>query len=204
VLAEHSKSLNLLDSISVGVDRMQRNFGPMQNQVEAWRETELSNVAAKMIVYEAFIESELDVPKHLARRVHEFYFNPQYDQFKARTLWSLSNAFTSAFKEWEPIPQFKATAKLSVSWSNGTRGSSEAPVDTTASESEIHGNAVFAAAVLEGIEGTLEELIGRVDPSDVRDRLTALQDETAAVRRSLEKKGAIRRAHQSGSLLLCR
>jgi hypothetical protein len=85
----------------------------MQKQVEAWRETELSNVSAKMIVYEAFIESELDVPKHLARRVHEFYFNPQYDEFKARTLWSLSNAFTSAFKELEPIPQFKATAKLS-------------------------------------------------------------------------------------------
>ena len=39
--------------------------------------------------------------------------NPQYDEFKARTLWSLSNAFTSAFKELEPIPQFKATAKLS-------------------------------------------------------------------------------------------
>ena len=92
---------------------MQRNFGPMLKQVEAWQETELSNVAAKMIVYEAFIESELDVPKHLARRVHEFYFNPQYDEFKARTLWSLSNAFTSAFKELEPIPQFKATAKLS-------------------------------------------------------------------------------------------
>jgi hypothetical protein len=113
VLAKHSKSLNLLDSISVGVDRMQRNFGPMLKQVEAWRETELSNVAAKMIVYEAFIESELEVPKHLARRVHEFYFNPQYEEFKARTLWSLSNAFTSAFKELEPIPQFKATAKLS-------------------------------------------------------------------------------------------
>ena len=39
--------------------------------------------------------------------------NPQYDEFKVRTLWSLSNAFTSAFKELEPIPQFKATAKLS-------------------------------------------------------------------------------------------
>ena len=39
--------------------------------------------------------------------------NPQYEEFKAQTLWSLSNAFTSAFKELEPIPQFKATAKLS-------------------------------------------------------------------------------------------
>jgi len=113
VLAKHSKSLNLLDSISVGVDRMQRNFAPMQQQVEAWQATELSNVAAKMIVYEAFIESELDVPKHLARRVHDVYFEPRYEEFRARTLWSLSNAFTSAFKELDPIPQFKTTAKLS-------------------------------------------------------------------------------------------
>jgi hypothetical protein len=27
-------------------------------------------------------------------------------------MWSLSSAFTSAFKEVEPIPQFRATAKL--------------------------------------------------------------------------------------------
>ena len=112
VLAKHSKSLNLVDSISVGVDRMQRNFAPMQKQVESWQSMELSTVSAKMIVYEAFIESELEVPKHLARRVHDLYFAPQYEEFRPRTLWSLSNAFTSAFKELDPIPQFKATAKL--------------------------------------------------------------------------------------------
>ena len=38
----------------------------------------------------------------------------------------------------------------------------------------------FVAAVLEGIEGTLEELIGRVGRSDLCGRLTTLQDETAA------------------------
>jgi hypothetical protein len=27
-------------------------------------------------------------------------------------MWSLSNAFTSAFKQLEPIPHFRATAKL--------------------------------------------------------------------------------------------
>ena len=52
------------------------------------------------------------VPKHLARRVHDLYFEPQYEEFRPRTMWSLSNAFTSAFKELDPIPQFKATAKL--------------------------------------------------------------------------------------------
>ena len=65
-----------------------------------------------MIIYQAFIESELEVPRHLARRVHDLYFDPQYDDFKPRTVWSLSNAFTSVFKDLDPIPQFRATAKL--------------------------------------------------------------------------------------------
>jgi hypothetical protein len=44
--------------------------------------------------------------------VHDLYFEPKYEEFRRRTIWSLSNAFTSAFKELDPIPQFKATAKL--------------------------------------------------------------------------------------------
>src|SRR5215471_16740682 len=36
----------------------------------------------------------------------------KYEGFQPRTHSSLLNAFTSAFKELEPIPQFKATAKL--------------------------------------------------------------------------------------------
>ena len=44
--------------------------------------------------------------------MHDHYFNPEYEEFQARTMWSLSNAFTSAFKQLDPIPQFKATAKL--------------------------------------------------------------------------------------------
>ena len=112
VLAKHSKSFSLVDAISVGVDRMQRNFEPMRKQVESWRQSELTDVTAKVVIYQAFIEGELDVPKHLARRVHDLYFEPQYDEFRPRTVWSLSNAFTSAFKELDPIPQFKATANL--------------------------------------------------------------------------------------------
>ena len=112
VLAKHSKSFSLLDSIAVGVDRMQRNFEPMRKQVEEWQRTELVDVTAKMLIYEAFIEGSLEVPKHLARRVHDLYFEPKYEEFRPRTIWSLSNAFTSAFKELDPVPQFKATAKL--------------------------------------------------------------------------------------------
>jgi hypothetical protein len=72
--------------------------------VEEWRAKQISTIAAKLIIYQAFVESELDAPKHLARQVHDLYFRPTHPEFEPRTLWSLTNAFTSAFKELEPIP----------------------------------------------------------------------------------------------------
>jgi hypothetical protein len=112
VLAKHSKHFSLVDALSVGVDRMQRNFEPMRRQIEAWKDLQFPEANAKLLIYRAFIEEKLDAPKHLARKVHDLYFNPQIEEFAPRTMWSLSNAFTSAFKELDPIPQFKATAKL--------------------------------------------------------------------------------------------
>jgi hypothetical protein len=112
VLAKHSKSFSLIDCSALGVDRMQRNFGSMRKQVETWQGSELTDLTAKVVIYEAFVEGKLEAPKHLARTVHDLYFEPKYEEFRSRTIWSLSNAFTSAFKELDPIPQFKATAKL--------------------------------------------------------------------------------------------
>ena len=84
----------------------------MRKQVEAWQRSELTDVTAKVVIYEAFVEGRLEAPKHLARSVHDLYFESKYEEFRPRMIWSLSNAFTSAFKELDPIPQFKATAKL--------------------------------------------------------------------------------------------
>lgn len=109
---KHSRNLDLEEVLALAVDRVQRRFVPMLEQVDAWRGFDLSDEAAKLVIYRAFIEGELAAPKHLARDVHRLYFEPVYDEFRARTLWSLSNAFTSAFKELDPIPQFRATAKL--------------------------------------------------------------------------------------------
>jgi len=78
----------------------------------AWQRSELTDVTAKVAIYEAFVEGKLEPPKHLARSVHDLYFEPKYEEFRPRTIWSVSNAFTSAFKELDPIPQFRATAKL--------------------------------------------------------------------------------------------
>jgi hypothetical protein len=67
-----------------------------------------------LVIYWAFIEGDLSVPRTLARDVHRYYFEPTHSDFAPRTMWSLSNAFTSALKSLDPIPFFQATAKLGI------------------------------------------------------------------------------------------
>jgi hypothetical protein len=112
VSAKHSKHFNLQDALAVGVDQMQRNFKPMSDQIERWRATQIPDECARLTIYKAFIEDELDAPKHLAKLVHKNYFEPEIPDFQPRTKWSLQNAFTSSFKALEPIPLYKATASL--------------------------------------------------------------------------------------------
>ena len=99
----------------------------MRKQVEAWRQSELTDVTAKMIIYQAFIEGELDVSRHLARRVHDCYFEPVFEEFKPRTVWSLSNAFTSAFKELDPFRSSGQRQSLGVSWRAASKRASKPP-----------------------------------------------------------------------------
>jgi hypothetical protein len=110
VLARHPKSFSLINCASIGVDRVQRNVEPMQKQVDAWRRSELIDITAKVVIYEAFVESKLEAPKPLARTVHDLYFEQKYEKFRPGTIWNFSNAFTS--KELDPITRFKSTAKL--------------------------------------------------------------------------------------------
>jgi hypothetical protein len=98
VLAKHTKSFNLFDTLSVGVDRIQRNFEPLQRQVETWRKTQITDATAKLIFYSAFIEGKLEAPRSLLSEVHRLYFEPEDPEFSARTMWSLSNAFTRSAK----------------------------------------------------------------------------------------------------------
>ena len=43
VFAKHTKSFNLVDTLSVGADCIQRNFEPKQHQVESWRLTQITD-----------------------------------------------------------------------------------------------------------------------------------------------------------------
>lgn len=107
----HSKKMDIQEVIAVGVDKAQRHFEPMQRTIDAWQHYSLTDFQARNVIYEAFIAGSLDVPKHLSRVVHENYFTPT-PAFEERSMWSLSNAFTTAFKGLDPIPQMKAAAAL--------------------------------------------------------------------------------------------
>src|SRR5437667_6908145 len=110
IFHKHTSRLDLTDLLSVGVDKMQRNFEPLKHQIDNWKSGILIDDQAKVIIYEAFVEQRL--PTRLLPSVHQHYFEPAYEAFAPRTLWSLSNAFTSAFKKLAPVRQFQLTARL--------------------------------------------------------------------------------------------
>lgn len=111
VTRRHSKALEteLTDILALGVDKVQRQFEPMMVQVDAWQRHTLPDTTARHHIYQAFVYDAVDCPKHLMREVDRNYFAPAHEEFKPRTLYSLHNAFTSAFQKLDPIPMYKAT-----------------------------------------------------------------------------------------------
>ncbi len=116
---KHTRNLSLPDSISIAVDRIHRNFETLEAQVRAMTDFGLSDNDAKLFIYRAFLDRALKgVPRNLMWDVHDHYFSPGFDEFKPRNLWSLSNAFTSAFKTLSPLKQYEVTARLGQFFSN--------------------------------------------------------------------------------------
>lgn len=112
VAKKHTKNFELADTVALAVEKMQRGFEPMGRRIDAWRGHSLPDSTAKNIIYAAFIEDGLPIPKHLAKVVHRHYFDPSYPEFEERTMWSLQNAFTSSLRELEPMKAIPLTAKL--------------------------------------------------------------------------------------------
>jgi len=112
VLSKHSRNFNLKAAISVGLDEAQRGFEPLKQRVESWRETVITDDHARLSIFKAFIEGQLDAPKHLARDVWQHWLTPAHEEFEPRTRYSLQNSYTSAFQTLDPIPAYRATASL--------------------------------------------------------------------------------------------
>jgi hypothetical protein len=111
MLSKHSKNFDLQDNLSIACDRIQRNFGNLHREITAKQERIIEPAFARELCYKAFTEGKF--PISLLRTVHHEYFEkPSYEEFAKPTLWSLENAFTTAFKKLEPVAQFQATAKF--------------------------------------------------------------------------------------------
>jgi hypothetical protein len=110
---KHTRNLSLSDAISIAVDRIHRGFEPLREQVYAMRDLGLTDEEAKLLIYRAFLDRSIKgIPRHLMPVVHDLYFKPTDNAFTPGNLWSLSNAFTSAFKKLAPVKQFEITARL--------------------------------------------------------------------------------------------
>jgi len=129
LLHKHTSNFNLTDSIAVAVDRIYRGLDSIAAQIKLMREHGLTDNHARLIIYRAFVERVLKgVPRQIMPAVHANYFEPGHEDFRSRNLWSLSNAFTSAFKALGPLKQYEATAKLGLYMSElKTDGNSSAP-----------------------------------------------------------------------------
>lgn len=136
---KHTRNLDLKDSICIAVDRIQRGFGPMKERIEAMGRHLLTDNDAKLLIYEAFMERGIrGVPRALMPAVHDHYFHPEHKAFEMRNLWSLSNAFTSAFKSLAPVKQFEVTARLGAFLNDGgTAEKCASPKLPLAGESDV-------------------------------------------------------------------
>jgi hypothetical protein len=111
LLAKHTKNFDLVEAVSMGVDRIQRSWQPLRESIDIKRTMLLTEADAQALVYRAFMTQKF--PIKLMKRVHrEFFISPTHAEFQQRTIWSLENAFTTAFKELRPVQQYTMTAKL--------------------------------------------------------------------------------------------
>jgi Domain of unknown function (DUF932) len=106
--AKHSKNLNLVEAISMGIDRIQRHWDPLRSAITQKMETALTDDEAKLAIYNYFTKGG---PVSLFKTVHREYFEPSYEDFKPRTVWSLENAITTGIKTLKPVAQFPQLAK---------------------------------------------------------------------------------------------
>lgn len=110
MLAKHTKNFDLIESVSIGVDRVQRNFLPLKQQIGVMKNITLKTNEAKQFIYDSFTEHKL--PVSLFKEVHNNYFDSPIPEFRDFNVWALTNAYTSAFKKLQPISQFEQSAKV--------------------------------------------------------------------------------------------
>jgi len=177
LLHKHTSNFNLTDSIAVAVDRIYRGLDSVATQIKEMREHGLTDNDARLIIYRAFVEKALKgVPRQMMPAVHANYFDPAHEDFRSRNLWSLSNAFTSAFKTLGPMKQFEAAAKLGP-YMSGIKSDADA-----VERKPLVDCGTGRCRLVKGEDGELkeEEIQDASDWGDTDDRMETMVNEEVA------------------------
>jgi hypothetical protein len=105
LLAKHTKNLDLIESVSMGIDRIQRGWNPLREDIDRKRRLHIPMEEAKLMIYNAF--TQFKFPVSLFKTVTK-----EFEKDDKPTLWTLENNFTEAFKKLQPVSQFEMAAKL--------------------------------------------------------------------------------------------
>jgi len=124
---KHTSGLNLRGEMIGAVDTFEGRYLTMEEQVHKLQEREISDETAKSLMLDSFAQELL--PKQYLPEVVKHYFEPQHEEFRPRTMWSLHNAYTEVFKLMAPISAQRSN--MAVSRLLGLT-STKAPVATVA------------------------------------------------------------------------
>ena len=99
-----------VETIAIGVDRVQRQFQPMTEQVDAWRNHQLPDIEAKAIIYRAFIEDAVDAPKTSPGKSTGRYFEPELAGVRAAHALVAAERLHGRVQEARAAAAYRATS----------------------------------------------------------------------------------------------
>lgn len=108
---KHVHELSLADSIDIGIERFVKQYAKLEEETQLLRETRLTGIEAKSIIFDAFVLDKV-MPLHFIDRVYNEYFVPTKPEFEPRTGWSLHNAFTQVAKDMPLTTRIPAIQRL--------------------------------------------------------------------------------------------
>jgi hypothetical protein len=107
---KHTSGLDLPTEVFAALDRYLEHHGRLVSHVSDLQERQLTDEAAKAIMFDAFRQKVM--PTRLLESVAVNYFEPPHAEFQPRTAWSLHNAFTEVAKELPLNVRMRATQEL--------------------------------------------------------------------------------------------
>ncbi len=92
----------LIDPLAVGVDWIHRSFEPMRRQVEEWRQAQITDERAKLILYAAFVDGEQKRQERFSPKSTGFTCNQSTRNFRRERCGACRTRLPACSRNWIP------------------------------------------------------------------------------------------------------